>query len=69
MYEFIKIRHDIRIECQDLYGDKKIKHMLEIEILRNSSQKDLGVLRGVFKGLCVQKDTLLAKTMSHSDTY
>ena len=27
---------------------KKIKYMLEIDILRNSSQKDLGVLRGAF---------------------
>ena len=27
---------------------KKINYMLEIDILRNSSQKDLGVLRGAF---------------------
>ena len=27
---------------------KKFKFILEIDILRNSSQKDLGVLRGAF---------------------
>ena len=33
----------------ELYGDgKKINKMLEIDILRNSSQKHLGVLRGAF---------------------
>ena len=39
--------------------------MLEIDILRNSSQKELGVLRGASKGLGVQKDpgALLAKTI------
>ena len=31
--------------------------MLEIDICRNSSQKYLGVLRGAFKGLGVQRDT------------
>ena len=31
--------------------------MHEIDICRNSSQKNLGVLRGVFKGLGVQRDT------------
>ena len=40
--------------------------MLEIDILRNSSQKSLGVLMGAFKGLGCPKrhpDALLAKTM------
>ena len=32
---------------------EKLKYMLGIEILRNSSQKN--VIRGTFKGLCVQK--------------
>ena len=27
---------------------EKFKYMLEVDILRNSSQKDLGVLRGAF---------------------
>ena len=39
--------------------------MLEIAILRNSSQK-LGVLRGAFEAVCVSKrhsDALLAKHM------
>ena len=40
--------------------------MLEIDILRNSSQKVLVVLRGAFEGFGCPKrhpDTLLAKTM------
>ena len=32
-------------------------YMLETDILRNSSKKDLGVLRVLFKGLGVQNDT------------
>ena len=46
---------------------KKINYMLEIDILRNSSQKILGVLRSVFSGFGCPKrhpDTLLAKTMT-----
>ena len=42
-------------------------YMVEIDILRNSSQKFLGVLRGAFKGFGCPKrhpDTLLAKTMA-----
>ena len=40
--------------------------MFEIDILRNFSQKDLGVLRGAFYGFGCPKrhpDALLAKTM------
>ena len=36
---------------QELYGEEKIhlyEPALEINILRNSSQKNLGVLRGAF---------------------
>ena len=45
MYIFIKMRHDIRIQGRGNYMMmKKINHMLEIDILRNS----LGVLRGAF---------------------
>ena len=36
---------------------QKLNYMLEIDIFKNSSQKDLGVLRGAFKCLGVQKDT------------
>ena len=48
-------------------GEKKSNYMLEIDILRNSSQKNLGVLRGAFKGLgCLERHpiALLAKTMA-----
>ena len=48
-YEFTKIRHNILIQCHGNYKEMKIFNiMLEIAILRNSSQKDLGVLRGAF---------------------
>ena len=43
--------------------------MLEINILRNSTQKNLGVLRGAFYGFGCPKrhpDALLAKTMHNS---
>ena len=45
---------------------KKSNYMLEIDILRNSSQKNLGVLRGAFLRVGCPKrhpDALLAKTM------
>ena len=45
---------------------KKNNYMLEIDILRNSLQKSLGVLMGAFKRLGCPKrhpDALLAKTM------
>ena len=49
MYKFIKIRHDILIQCHGNYMEiRKFNYMLEIEILRNSSQNILGVLRGAF---------------------
>ena len=48
-YKFIKIRHDILIQCHGNYMKmKKLKYLFEIDILRNSSQKNLGVLRGAF---------------------
>ena len=43
-------------------------YMLEIDIFSSSSQKNLGVLRGAFKGFGCPKrhpDALLAKTMSN----
>ena len=45
---------------------KKFNYKDEIEIFRNSTQKDLGVWGVLFKGVGVHKkapDTLLAKTM------
>ena len=45
---------------------KKFNYMLEIDILGNSSQNYLGVLRGAFYGFGCPKrhtDALLAKTM------
>ena len=49
LYRFVKIRHDILIQCHGNYMEmKKFNFMLEIDILRNSSQKDLGALRGAF---------------------
>ena len=45
---------------------KKFNYMLEFKILRNSSQKTLGLLRGAFLGFGCPKrhpDALLAKTM------
>ena len=64
-----RIRHDILIQCHGNHMEMKIfNYMLEIDILRNSSQK-IWVSWGVlFKGLGVQKDTqdaLLAETMWH----
>ena len=45
MYKFIKIRHDILIQCHGNYMEmKKFNYMLEIDILRNSSQNILDVL-------------------------
>ena len=66
MYRFIKIKHIILIQCHENYIEmKKFNNMLEIDILRNSSQKTLGVLRGTFKGWVSKRrpDALLAKTM------
>ena len=41
--------HDILIPCLWNYMEMEMfKYMLEIDILRNSSQKKLGVLRGAF---------------------
>ena len=49
MYKFIKIRHDIIKQCHGNYKQmKKFNYKLEIEIFRNSTQKNLGVLRGSF---------------------
>ena len=49
MYEFIKIMHDILIQCHgNCMEMKNVNYMLEIDILRNCSQKSLDVLRGDF---------------------
>ena len=47
MYKFVKIRHDILIQCHGNKMEmKKFNYILEIDILRNSSQIVLGVLKG-----------------------
>ena len=70
MYKFIKIRHDIIKQCHGNYKEMKtFNYKLKIEILRNSTQKDFGVLRGSFQGFGCPKrhpDALLAKTMLHN---
>ena len=49
MYTFIKIRHDIIKKCHGNYKEmKKFNYKLEIEIFRNYTQTNLGVLRGAF---------------------
>ena len=49
MHKSIKIRHDILIQCHGNYMEiKEFNYILEIDILRNSSQRFLGVLRGAF---------------------
>ena len=49
MYRFIKIRHDILIQCHGNYMViRKFNYMLEINISRNSTKKNLGVLRAAF---------------------
>ena len=49
MYKFIKIRHGIIKQCHGNYKEmKKFKYKLKIEIFRNSTLKNLGVLRGSF---------------------
>ena len=49
MYKFIKIRYNIIKQCHGNYKEmRKFNYKLEIEIFRNSAQKDLGVLRGSF---------------------
>ena len=49
MYKFIKIRHDILVQCHGNDMEmKKVNYMLEIDILGNFSQNILGVLRGAF---------------------
>ena len=66
MYKFIRIRHDIIKQCHGNYKEmKKVNYKLEIEISRNSTLKNLGVLRGSFSGFGCPKrhpDAVLAKT-------
>ena len=66
MYKFIKIRQDIIKQCHGNYKEMK-KFNYKIEIFRNSTLKNMGVLRGSFKGFGCPKrlpDALLAKTMA-----
>ena len=49
MYKFTKIRYDIIKQCHWNNKDvEKFNYKLEIEIFRNSTLKNLGVLRGSF---------------------
>ena len=67
MCKFIKIRHDVIKQCRGNCKEmKKFNYKLEIEIFRNSTQKNVGVLRCSFQGFGYPKrhpDTLLAKAM------
>ena len=55
-YTLIEIRHNVLIRWHGNYiMMKKFVYMLEMVILRNSSQKDLGVLRGNFSRVWVSK--------------
>ena len=67
MYKFIKIRYHIIKQCHGNYKKmKKFNYKLEIDIFRNSTQNNLGVLKGSFQGFGCPKrhpDALLAKTM------
>ena len=53
--------------AMEFYGDEKKRHMLEIDILRNSSLKRIGCPEGWILRVWVSKkdtlDSLLAKTM------
>ena len=53
MYKLIEIRHNIIIQYYGNYMIKNFNYMPEIDILRNSSQKNFGVLRGDFVGVGV----------------
>ena len=49
MYKFLEIRHDIIKQCHRNYKEmKKFNYKLEIEIFRNSTLINVGVLRGSF---------------------
>ena len=49
MYIFFKIRLDIIKQCYGNYKEmKKFNYKLEIEMFRNSTPKNVGVLRGSF---------------------
>ena len=66
MYKFIKIIQGNLIQCQQNPMEMKKNYMLEIDILRNSSQKYLGVQKGAFEWFVCPKrhpDALLAKTL------
>ena len=57
MYKFIKIRHDIPIQCLENYMVPKIiNYMLEIDIYRNSPQK-IECPEGCFLRVWVSKKT------------
>ena len=59
MYLLVNIMHDIIVQCHWNFIEvgKFLLIMFEIDILRNYSQKDLGVLRGNFGGFACPIDT------------
>ena len=49
MYLLIEIRHDIVVQCMGIILRwRNFNYMVEIDLLRNDSQKYLGDLRGDF---------------------
>ena len=64
MYKFIKLRHDILIQCHRNYMEmKKFNYMLEIYILRNSSEK-IWVICGVLFKVWVSKKTPRSRVLA-----
>ena len=48
-YLLNELKHNVHVKCHGNYTEmKEFNHMLEIDILKNSSQKTLGVLKGDF---------------------
>ena len=57
MYSLIKIRHTSLIQCHGNFSEVEIfYYMLEIDISRNYTQKDLGVLKGDIGGFVCPND-------------
>ena len=51
MYFLNEVKHNVHIQCHGNYIELKMfNYMLEIDILRNSSQMFGGVLKGDFGG-------------------
>ena len=70
MYKFMKIRHDILIQCHGNYIEmKKVNYMLEIDVLKKFLTEKFGCPEGCFLKVWVSKrhpDAMLSKTMAVS---